>query len=170
MAIHPCHQGVVYEGCLVVGTPHPSHPFTEPHPMVYEIARATWNLFLLTNEILKGSTVHPIAWEHLCGILKVLIVSPAGIISSASPFNEGLGLNFFIQDSRVDGGGDFIQREVFQALPEGKRSQTLEQHRSLQIWQIVIDGRDLSSPPTTRGRLLRTHVARPPIQWKLIFF
>ena len=26
--------------CVVVGKPHPSHPFTEPHPTVYEIAWA----------------------------------------------------------------------------------------------------------------------------------
>jgi hypothetical protein len=33
-----------------------------------------------------------------------------GIISSASPFNEGFSSNniFFIQVSGVDGGGDFI--------------------------------------------------------------
>ena len=48
---------------------------------------------------------------------------PVGIISSAIPFNEGLSLKNYIQDSWMDGGGDFIQREVFQTLSEGKRSQ-----------------------------------------------
>jgi hypothetical protein len=28
----------VNEGCVVVGKPHPRHPFTKPHPIVYEIA------------------------------------------------------------------------------------------------------------------------------------
>ena len=36
----------------------------------------------------------------------------------------------------MDGGGDFIQREVFQALPEGKRSQKLGQHRSLRSLRL----------------------------------
>jgi hypothetical protein len=40
-------------------------------------------------------------------------------------------LKIFILDSYVDGGGDFIHREFFQALGEGKRSQKLGQHRSL---------------------------------------
>jgi hypothetical protein len=31
----------------------------------------------------------------------------------------------------MDGSEDFIKREVFQALPEGKRSQKLKQHRTL---------------------------------------
>ena len=57
--------------------------------------------------------------------------SPVGIISSANPSIETLSLKNFIQDSWVDGGGDFIQHEVFQALPEGKRSKELGQHRKL---------------------------------------
>ena len=43
-----------------------------------------------------------------------------GIISFISPLNEGLSLKHFIQDSRVDEGGDLIQHEVFQALHEGR--------------------------------------------------
>ena len=39
------------EGCVVVGKPHPSHPFTEPHPTVYKIARAVWKKKLSTYEI-----------------------------------------------------------------------------------------------------------------------
>ena len=79
--------------------------------------------------------VYPIVWEQLCGILKVPKVlngvpwrkreefdPPTGIVSSSSPFNEGLSLKFFILDTWMDRGGDFIQREVFQALPEEKRS------------------------------------------------
>jgi hypothetical protein len=31
----------------------------------------------------------------------------------------------FMLDPQVDGGGDLIQHEIFQALPEGKRSQKL---------------------------------------------
>ena len=42
-------------------------------------------------------------------------------------------------------GGDFIQCEVIQALPEEKGNQKLGQHRSLSISQIVFDGRDLPS-------------------------
>ena len=45
--------------------------------------------------------------------------------------DEGLSLKIFIQDSWVDGGGDFIRREVFQALPEGKKNQKLGEYRSL---------------------------------------
>ena len=77
-----------------------------------------------------------------------------GIISCTSPFNEGSSLKHFILDSEVDGGGDFIQCEIFQALPGGKRNQKLGQHRSLQIFQIKIDGQYLPSarvdgrPPT----------------------
>jgi hypothetical protein len=29
-------------GCGFVGIPHPSHPFTMPHPMVYKTSQATW--------------------------------------------------------------------------------------------------------------------------------
>jgi hypothetical protein len=38
--VDPCHWDVVNGGCMVVGRPHPSHPFTEPHPTVYENAQA----------------------------------------------------------------------------------------------------------------------------------
>ena len=51
----------------------------------------------------------------------------------------------FILDSRVDGGGDFIHREVIQTPPEGKRSQKMGQHKSFQISHIAMDGRDLPS-------------------------
>ena len=40
----PCHwgvTGVVNGGCGYVGRPHPSHPFTTPHPTVYETSRTT---------------------------------------------------------------------------------------------------------------------------------
>ena len=30
------------EGCVVMGRPYPSHPFTTPHPIIYEIVRVTW--------------------------------------------------------------------------------------------------------------------------------
>ena len=56
---------------------------------------------------------------------------PIGIISSASMFNEGLSLKISIQDLWVHGGGDFNHCEVFQALPEGNRSQVLGHHGSL---------------------------------------
>ena len=36
----PCHRGDVNGGCVVVGKPHPSHPFTKLHPTVYKTARA----------------------------------------------------------------------------------------------------------------------------------
>ena len=35
-----CYWGAVNEGCVVMGKPHPSHPFAEPHPTVYETALA----------------------------------------------------------------------------------------------------------------------------------
>ena len=56
---------------------------------------------------------------------------PPPPISSASPFNERLSLKFFIHDSWVDGGGEFIQCEVFQTLPKRKRTQKLGQHKNL---------------------------------------
>ena len=70
-----------------------------------------------------GSTFH----KGEVGVWTPLV----GIISSTSPFNEGLSLKIFIQGSWVDGDGDFIQHEVFQALPEGKKSQKLGQHKRL---------------------------------------
>ena len=54
------------EGCVVVGIPHPSHPFTEPHPMVYEIARASrkekkpFDRLKINVYKMKGLIVHPI--------------------------------------------------------------------------------------------------------------
>ena len=36
-------------GCVVVGKPHPRHPSTKPHPIVYKIAKATRKK-LLTDE------------------------------------------------------------------------------------------------------------------------
>jgi hypothetical protein len=47
-----------------------------------------------------------------------------GIISSTSSFYEGLSLKIFIQDSWMDKGGDFIQRENFQPC---KREENLEE-------------------------------------------
>ena len=35
----PCHRGALNEGCGFVGRPHPSHPFTAPHPTVYETSQ-----------------------------------------------------------------------------------------------------------------------------------
>ena len=101
---------------------------------------------------MKGLIVHPIVWEHWNGILKVptgfpkfsmefpgleLMASTLGSTfrkeelgvwfpPTTSPplqvtFN-GLSLKIFIQYSWVDGGEDFIQHGVIQALPEGKRS------------------------------------------------
>jgi hypothetical protein len=64
---------------------------------------------------MKGLIVHPVVWEHLCGILKVSKGFPK------------LPMKF----PGVDGGGDFIQREVFQALPEGKGNQKMGKHMSL---------------------------------------
>ena len=60
---------------MVVGIPHPSHPFTEPYPTVYETPWATWRK-LPMDEILmfarwRGLIVHPIVCEHLGEILKV---------------------------------------------------------------------------------------------------
>jgi hypothetical protein len=42
LAVVPCHWGVMNGGCVVVGRPHPSHPFMESHLIIYEDARATW--------------------------------------------------------------------------------------------------------------------------------
>ena len=39
--VYPCHWGVVNGGCVVMGIPHPSHSFTEPHSTVYKHAQAT---------------------------------------------------------------------------------------------------------------------------------
>ena len=36
----PCYSGVMNEGCVVVGRPHPSHSLTEPHSTVYGTAHA----------------------------------------------------------------------------------------------------------------------------------
>ena len=114
-----------------------------------------WNFSGWTINVckMKGLIVHPIVWEHWCGILKVptwfpkfpmefpgleLMASTLGSTfrkeelgvcfpptSSPPPqvtFNEVLSLKIFIWYSWLDGGGDFIQHEVFQALPEGTRS------------------------------------------------
>ena len=37
----PCHRDDVNGRCVVVDRPHPNHPFTVPHPTVYETAQAT---------------------------------------------------------------------------------------------------------------------------------
>jgi hypothetical protein len=59
---------------------------------------------------MKGLTVHPVIWEHLYGILKVLKGLPTFPTEfPISPFNEGLSLEIFIQALQVD----FIQCEVF---------------------------------------------------------
>ena len=69
-----CHWGV---SCMVVGTPHPGHPFTKSHPTDYEIARDIWGKTKKTDGWkmnvykMKGFIVHPIVWEYLCGTLKV---------------------------------------------------------------------------------------------------
>ena len=54
-----------------------------------------------------------------------------GIISFISPLNEGLSLKHFIQDSRVDEGGDLIQHEVFQALHEGRDTKSWDNTEAL---------------------------------------
>ena len=63
---------------------------------------------------MKGLLVHPVEWEHLCGISK----APKGLKKFPIWFE------IFILDSKVDARGDFIQREVFQALLEEKISQS----------------------------------------------
>ena len=163
----PCHGGVVKGRCVVMGKPHPSHPFTKPHPMVYEPARTTQK-FLSMDEILANEKSMFASWrdslwipsyESICvgfwrfpkGSLSSQwsspeVISLVGIISSASLFDEGLSLKNFIRDSWVDGGGDFIQHEGFQALPKWRRSQKLGQHRSLYISQIVINDWKFPSP------------------------
>jgi hypothetical protein len=60
--------------------------------------------------MMKGLIDHPTVWENLCGTLKVPIGFPK------------FPMEFL---------GDFIQCEVLRALPEGKRSQNLGQHRNL---------------------------------------
>ena len=50
-------------GCVVVGRPHPSYPFTESHLTVYEIAQATRKIFQrmkfwrMTNQCLQDNGV-----------------------------------------------------------------------------------------------------------------
>ena len=75
-----CHSSAVNVGCVVVGKPHPSHPFIEPHPTIYEISRATRIFFFLIDEILVDEKnvykmqrliIHPTVYEHLWGILRV---------------------------------------------------------------------------------------------------
>ena len=82
---YPCHWGVVNRGCVVMGIPHPKHPFTAPHPTVYETARATrkktygrwiFSRWKINAYKMKGLIVHSIVWENLCGILEVLIEFP----------------------------------------------------------------------------------------------
>ena len=78
----PGHWGLLNGVCGFMGRPHPSHPFMALHLMVYGIYRATWKKIKTSNkwnfsrwEIdvckMKASIVHPVVWEHLCGILKV---------------------------------------------------------------------------------------------------
>jgi hypothetical protein len=85
-------------------------------------------------------------------------------------FDEGLSLKNFIHDLSVDGGGYFIQCDVFQALPpKERRSQKLGQHRNLYICQIIIDNRDLPSP-RPRGRRSQ-HLSDTDCDWpKLVLF
>ena len=60
----PCHGGVVKGRCVVMGKPHPSHPFTKPHPTVYEPARTTqknfqWMKFWqMKNQCLQAEGIH----------------------------------------------------------------------------------------------------------------
>ena len=119
----PCHQGVVNGGCVVVGKPHPSHPFTMSHHMVYEIARAIRKKISMDKISADEKTMFARwrgwlfipSYESICvGFWRFL----EGSLSSqwSSIFNEGLSLKFFIQYSWVDGGGNFIQRS-FQTLP-----------------------------------------------------
>ena len=74
-----CHRGVVNGACGFVGRPHPSHSFIAPHPTVYKIALSGtleiffyrwnysgWKGFNVCK--MKGFIVHPIVWEHLCGV------------------------------------------------------------------------------------------------------
>ena len=58
-----------------------------------------------------ASTLGSTFWEGR-GRSSTPPLGAVGIISSATPFNEGPSLKNIIQDFEVDGGGDFIQREV----------------------------------------------------------
>ena len=78
-------KALCMRGYAVVGKLHSSHLFKEPHPTVYETTRATrkqisngWNVGRWKFKVckVKGLIVHPMVWEHLCGILKVSIGFP----------------------------------------------------------------------------------------------
>ena len=51
-----------------------------------------------------------------------------GIISFLNPINEGPRLENFIQAFWEGGGGDFIQHDVFEALPKETREHNMGQH------------------------------------------
>ena len=125
----PCHWGAVNGGCVVVSEPHLSHPIRVFRLRVYETTRAAREK-LPTDENLPDGKAMFARWrgwlfiplyESICvGFWRF----PEGSLSSwwSSIFDEGLSLKIFIQYSWVDGGGDFIQREVFQALPRGREA------------------------------------------------
>ena len=62
--------------------------------------------------------------------------STVGIISSTSHFNEGLSLENVIVDSQVDRGGDFIQHEILQALPEGGEAISWDNMRAFRYLRL----------------------------------
>ena len=128
---------VVNGGCGFVGRPpHPSPSFIAPHPTVYETSRATWRKKIPMDEILanekwclqdervdcSSGCMRAFVWNFWSSQRVPKVFNGVPIISSTSPFNEGLSLKIFILDSQVDGGGVFIQHEVFQAYPRGREA------------------------------------------------
>ena len=63
-----------------------------------------------------ASTLGSILQKKAVGVRTLLLASSPPQIS----INKGLNMENFIQDSWVNEGGDFIQREVFQALTRGE--------------------------------------------------
>ena len=136
--VNPCHWGVVNGGCVVTGKPHPSNPFTKPQPTVYNTVWAAWKKKLLMDEILADENSMFTTWRGWLFITSYESICVRFWRFPKFPMEFPRGWRwrwrvpkFPIQDSWMDGGGDFIQREVFQALPKKKRSRKLGQPKNL---------------------------------------
>jgi hypothetical protein len=98
--------------CGFVGKSHPSHPFTTPHPTVYETSQTSPKKFRrmkfqqMTNECLQdeaidcsSSYMRAFVWEFEGFGRGRSSIPSVGIISPTNPFNEELSLKNFILDS-----------------------------------------------------------------------
>ena len=95
----PCHWGDVNGGCVVVGRPHPNHPFKKPHPMVYETAWATheknfWQMrfWQMTNQCLQDEEV-----DCSSHCMRAFMWDFDDFYRVPQVSNEGLSMKVFIQ-------------------------------------------------------------------------